>query len=133
GTVPNGANIDTSTPGTKTFTVNSVRDATGRTSGPRTVTYTVGYCAASGATNVKWHYSADPSPNGGWSSTKTVDCASGAVSIGPQSMQGALTVAPGTRLSGGYVFTLPSNKQTFTATVTNAKIVFQLSCASGSA
>jgi len=42
GTVPNGANIDTSSVGTKTFTVQGVTDAAGRSTGPRTVTYTVG-------------------------------------------------------------------------------------------
>ena len=42
GTVPNGANIDTSSVGTKTFTVQGVTDAAGKSTGPRTVTYTVG-------------------------------------------------------------------------------------------
>jgi dipeptidyl aminopeptidase/acylaminoacyl peptidase len=42
GTVPNGANIDTSSVGTKTFTVQGVTDAAGRSTPARTVTYTVG-------------------------------------------------------------------------------------------
>ncbi len=41
GTVPNGDNIDTSSLGTTTFTVNGVSDAAGHSTGPKTVTYTV--------------------------------------------------------------------------------------------
>jgi CSLREA domain-containing protein len=43
GTVANGANIDTSSVGTKTFTVNAVTDVAGHTTPAKTVTYSVGY------------------------------------------------------------------------------------------
>jgi Tol biopolymer transport system component len=43
GTVPNGANIDTSSLGAKTFTVNGITDAAGHSIGPVTVHYTVIY------------------------------------------------------------------------------------------
>ena len=43
GSLPNGANIDTSTPGQHTFTVGAVTDAAGHTTPARTVTYTVGF------------------------------------------------------------------------------------------
>ena len=43
GTLANGANVDTSpSPSTKSFTVNAVTDAAGRTTGPVTVHYTIG-------------------------------------------------------------------------------------------
>ena len=43
GTLANGANIDTISLGQKTFTVQGVTDAAGRSTGPKTATYTVGY------------------------------------------------------------------------------------------
>ncbi len=43
GTVPDGTSIDTSTIGTKSFTVNGITDAAGHSIGPRIVSYTVVY------------------------------------------------------------------------------------------
>ena len=79
--------------------------------------------------NVRWHYSAGGS-SGSWSGTGS--CANGAVTLGPQAMEGDLKVAPGMTISVGYDLTMPGNKTTHTVTFTNSQVVFSnVHCASG--
>ena len=77
-----------------------------------------------------WHYSPAGS-SGSWSATKSADCQTGFVSIGPQAMDGDLRLRPGTTLKTGYAFKLPSQVIGRTAIVTDAKVVFQLRCEGG--
>lgn len=76
----------------------------------------------------RWHYSANGS-SGSWSATTAQGCP-GSFSMGPQSMEGALKVSPGTTLMAGYDFTLPGNHATLTLTVSNAQLVFAVRCVS---
>jgi hypothetical protein len=86
-------------------------------------------CPTGTKANFRWHYSANGS-SGSWSGTQTQTCP-GTFSMGPQAMEGALKVAPGTTLTGGYDFTLPGNSSTLPLTVSNAKLVFAAKCVSG--
>jgi streptogramin lyase len=88
-------------------------------------------CPPSTKANFRWHYREDSSA-GGWSGTKTETCP-GPVTMGPQAMEGNLTVSPGNTLQAGYDFTLPGNKAALTLTVSNAQAVFAVSCVSGAA
>jgi hypothetical protein len=89
-------------------------------------------CPASGKINFRWHYSANGS-SGSWSATKSTDCATGAISIGPQAMEGDLKVNPGTTLKIGYDFTLPGNSNTYNVVVANPQVTFTVRCVSGAA
>jgi hypothetical protein len=80
--------------------------------------------------NVRFHYSADGSP-GGWSATKTVS-SSGAITIGPQAMEGNLLVKPGGTPRVGYDFTMPGSHPATTLGFFNTTVSFQAVCASGS-
>ncbi len=79
--------------------------------------------------NFRWHYQASGSA-GGWSATQTAPCP-GTLRIGPQAMEGNLTVTPGTPLRVGYDFTLPGNKTALTVTVDQPRVVFTVLCVSG--
>ena len=46
-------------------------------------------------------------------------------------MEGDLKVSPGAKLKAGYDFTLPKNKNTFTVSFTEGKVVFTARCVSG--
>jgi YVTN family beta-propeller protein len=88
-------------------------------------------CPAGTKANFRWHYSANGSA-GGWSGTATQACPGG-FSMGPQAMEGHLTVAPGATLKAGYDFTLPGNKNSLTLGVAAAQVTFAVSCVSGAA
>jgi hypothetical protein len=82
--------------------------------------------------NFRWHYATD-NTSGSWSATQTQYCGT-TFSMGPQSMEGDLKIAPGAHLSGGYDFTMPGNNQSRTLTVNNAKLTFNnVHCVSGAA
>lgn len=80
--------------------------------------------------NVRFHYAANGSA-GGWSATKAVS-QTGAVSIGPQAMEGNLRVNPGDTLETGYDFTIPGQHPAAALVFTEAGVTFQALCASGS-
>ena len=86
-------------------------------------------CPQGAKANFRWHYSADGSA-GGWSGTTTETCP-GTVTMGPQAMEGNLTVSPGDTVQAGYDFTLPGNNTALTLTVSTAEVVFDVACASG--
>lgn len=86
-------------------------------------------CPQDTKANFRWHYSAERSA-GGWSGTTTETCP-GAVTMGPQAMEGNLIVSPGDTVQAGYDFTLPGNNTALTLTVSNAQVVFDVACASG--
>jgi len=86
-------------------------------------------CPSGVKVNFRWHYSANGS-SGSWSGTKTVVCP-GALSMGPQAMEGNLLVSPGTILKAGYDFTVPGNKASFDVTVSGPSVRFTVRCASG--
>jgi hypothetical protein len=86
-------------------------------------------CPGGTKANFRWHYSAGGSA-GGWSGTTTETCP-GTVTMGPQAMEGNLTVSPGDTLQAGYDFTLPGNNTALTLTVSTAEVVFDVACASG--
>jgi hypothetical protein len=88
-----------------------------------------GGCPQGQQLSFRWHYSANGS-SGSWSGTKSTTCP-GSISEGPQAMEGALQVAPGTTLLAGYDFKSPGNSSTFSVTVTNPQVVFTVHCASG--
>jgi Carboxypeptidase regulatory-like domain len=88
-------------------------------------------CPPSGSVSVRWHYSANGS-SGSWSATKSTSCKDGSVAIGPQAMEGDLKLSAGTTLKVGYDFTLAGNKQSFTAKVSSAQVVFTVRCVTGS-
>jgi hypothetical protein len=77
---------------------------------------------------VRWHYSPDGVQKGGWSATKSANCQTGFVSIGPQAMDGDLKLSPGSTLKVGYSFSLPGNKMARNVVVTDPQVVFQLRC-----
>ena len=88
-------------------------------------------CPPSGKVSARFHYRGSGS-GGDWSSSKDTNCANGSVVVGPQA-KGDLKLNPGTTLETGYSFSLPGNAQPFSATVSNASVVFQLTCVSGAA
>jgi hypothetical protein len=53
------------------------------------------------------------------------------IAMGPQAMEGALKVSPGTVLMAGYDFTIPGAHPAETVQFTNAQVVFQAQCAGG--
>jgi hypothetical protein len=55
----------------------------------------------------------------------------GSLTMGPQSMEGNLRVAPGTELLAGYDFTIPGTHPAATIEVDNAQISFVTRCADG--
>jgi DNA-binding beta-propeller fold protein YncE len=79
--------------------------------------------------NVRFHYSADGSA-GGWSTATTVS-SSGAVTIGPQAMEGNLIVKPGDTLNVGYDFTMPGSHPAATLGFFNTTVTLQAACAPG--
>ena len=89
-------------------------------------------CPPKGAVTARFHYSANGSP-GKWSGTKSTNCSDGSVVIGPQPTEGDLKLSPGTAIKTGYIVSLPKNKKPFTVNVTNATVVFVLSCVGGAA
>jgi Bacterial Ig-like domain (group 3) len=101
----------------------------GSTSAP--LTQLVTGCPPGTKANFRWHYSANGSA-GGWSGTATQACP-GSFSMGPQAMEGRLTVTPGATLKAGYDFTLPGNKNSLTIGVAAAQVTFAVSCVSGAA
>ena len=87
-------------------------------------------CPPGTSIHIRWHYSANGS-SGSWSATTGFRCP-GAVSMGPQSMEGNLQVAPGATLKAGYDFTIPGDNNPVTVTFTNPKVTFtNVKCASG--
>lgn len=86
-------------------------------------------CSIHTHANVRWHY-ALAGGTGNLSSTAPTPCP-GTVSSGPQAMDGNLSVTPGATLRAGYEFSLPGNKNSTTVTVSQAKAVFAVQCASG--
>jgi len=79
--------------------------------------------------HVRWHYSANGS-SGSWSATTGFACP-GAVSMGPQAMEGNLQVAPGATLKAGYDFTIPGDNNSVFVTFTDPEVTFDVKCASG--
>lgn len=79
--------------------------------------------------NIHWHYSAGGSA-GGWSATTGFPFP-GPVSMGPQTMEGNLRVAPGTTLRVGYAFKTPGDNDPVTVTFTNPEVTFNVTDASG--
>ena len=79
--------------------------------------------------HVRWHYSANGS-SGSWSATTGFACP-GAVSMGPQAMEGNLQVAPGATLKAGYDFTIPGDNNSVFVTFTNPEVTFAVKCANG--
>jgi len=134
----NGDNLaPTSTPGnlTSTSTPSNLTPTTPSTPSnttSQTLQETGTPCPQSGSVNVRFHYSANGS-SGSWSGTTSTNCATGAVTIGPQAMEGDMKVNPGTTLKAGYDFTLPGNKLALTELVINPMVVFTLQCVSGAA
>jgi hypothetical protein len=53
------------------------------------------------------------------------------LSMGPQAMEGNLTLSPGDTLHVGYDFTMPGNHPTASVSFIGAKVTFALTCASG--
>ena len=80
--------------------------------------------------NVRFHYSANGSA-GGWSGTKTVS-SSGAITIGPQAMEGNLLVNPGDTLQVGYDFTMPGSHPATNLGFFSTTVTFHAVCAAGS-
>jgi hypothetical protein len=79
--------------------------------------------------NMRFHYSANSS-EGGWSSTNTVS-SSGAITIGPQAMEGNLLVRSGDTLRAGYDFTMPGSHPSAGLIFSQTAVTFQAACASG--
>lgn len=82
--------------------------------------------------HVRWHYSA-LGTSGSWSGTATCPTNATSLTMGPQSMEGALTVPPGTQLSAGYDFTLPGAHPATTVVFTNPQVSFVATCPNGAA
>lgn len=80
--------------------------------------------------NVRWHYSANGSA-GGWSTTETVSPTTGAISIGPQAMEGNLIVHTNDTLRVGYDFTMPGQHPPTTLHFAQTTATFQWVCATG--
>jgi hypothetical protein len=87
-------------------------------------------CTAS-SVNMRWHYSANGT-SGSWSGTKTASCP-GAVTMGPQAMEGDLKLTPGTAIQVGYDFTMPGNNASRLLTVNNPAVTFTVHCVTGAA
>ena len=51
--------------------------------------------------------------------------------MGPQDMEGDQKLAPGTTMNVGYDFNVPGNHPSLFFTVTNAQVVFTMTCVSG--
>jgi hypothetical protein len=89
-------------------------------------TYTFPACSVN-KTNFRWHYATATATGGGWSGTKTATCP-GTLTMGPQAMDGALHIAPGTTLKAGYDFTVPGNRATQTLSAAHPQVVFTVAC-----
>ncbi len=79
--------------------------------------------------NLRFHYSADGSA-GTWSGTTAVN--SGAITIGPQAMEGNLMVKPGDTLKVGYDLTIPGSHPSTALGFTNTTVRLQTVCTNGS-
>jgi hypothetical protein len=55
------------------------------------------------------------------------------IAMGPQAMEGNLTLSPGTTLQAGYDFTMPGNHPSATVNFVGANVTFAWKCASGPA
>jgi hypothetical protein len=53
------------------------------------------------------------------------------ISMGPQAMEGNLTLSPGVMLQAGYDFTMPGNHPTASVSFIGAKVAFEWTCVSG--
>lgn len=127
-------------PGPGTHTVNAHASWTVGGGGSADKTQTVSGCAPPCPNGIqphfRWHYAGQPSngngnfTSGSWSATTAQNCP-GSFSMGPQSMEGDLKVAPGSTLKAGYDFTFPGNNKSFSITVNDPKVVFTVRCVSG--
>jgi hypothetical protein len=123
----NGQTVSAST----TFTTSQ---GTFKGSATKTLSGCVPPCPPGTSVHVRWHYSGEISPgmftSGSWSATTAFSCP-GAVSMGPQAMEGNLQLAPGATLKAGYDFTIPGDNNPVTVTFTHPEVTFDVKCANG--